>query len=76
MSHVTHTRYICNISERYIILNMYDKRAFPSVRPLCSVLPWHRFITFVREGHTLLSSKGLETSGPLSGDVPAEVDHQ
>jgi len=55
---------------------MYDGHVLPFVGPLCGVLPWHRPITFVREGHMLLNRKGLETSGPLSGDVPGEVDHQ
>ena len=76
MSHATRTGYICNFSEGQIILNMYDGRILPSLGPLCGVLPWHSLITFVREGHMLLNYKGLETSGPLSGDVLGEVDHQ
>ena len=76
MSHATPTGNICNFSGRLVLLNTYDRRVLPFVGPLCDIFPWHRFITFIREGRRRLNYEGLETSGPLSSDVPGEVDHQ
>ena len=76
MSHATRTGNICNFSRRKVLFNTFDGRVFPSIGPLCDIFPWHRLITFIREGCRRLNCKGLKTSGPLSGDVPGEVDHQ
>jgi len=76
MSHATCTGNICNFKGWQVLLNANDRCVLPSIGPLCSIFPWHRLITFIREGHRRHNCKRLETSGPLSGDVPGEVDHQ
>ena len=65
---------MCNFRGRRVLLNTYDGRVLPSIGPLCGIFPWHRLITFIREGRRRLNYKGLEALRPLSGDVPGEVD--
>ena len=76
MSHATRTKNICNLSGWHLIPNTYNGRVLPSVGPLHGIFPWYCFITFVRDGCRRLFYEGLEALGPLSGNVPGEMDHQ